>query len=63
MVKLWDTATFKPATTLTGRQGGVDLVLFSADNKTLVGANAAGLVTLWDVGSGKARTASATSAG
>jgi WD40 repeat protein len=58
VVKLWDAATFKESVPLTGRPArqGVDLVLFTPDGKTLVGASAAaGLVTLWDVASGKAR--------
>jgi WD40 repeat protein len=55
VVKLWDSTKFQLINTPSGRQGGVDLVGFSPDGKTLIGADAAGLVTLWDVPSGKAR--------
>ncbi len=55
VVKLWDSSTFQLINTPSGREGGVDLVGFSPDGKTLIGADAAGLVTLWDVPSGKAR--------
>ena len=55
VVKLWDTKTFQLMSTPTGRQGELDLVGFSPDGKTLIGANATGLVTLWDIPSGKPR--------
>jgi WD40 repeat protein len=55
VVKLWDVASFTPGPPLPGRQEGVDLVAFSADGRTLVGANAAGTVTLWDLEAGAPR--------
>jgi uncharacterized protein (TIGR03067 family) len=56
VVKLYSSPDYTEKTKIEGpHTNGVDLVFFLKDGKTLVSANAGGLVKLWDVESGKAR--------
>jgi WD40 repeat protein len=51
MVKLWDTATWKPRYQLKGHQGTITSLAFSPDGKLLASADDTS-VGLWDVASG-----------
>ena len=48
-VQLWDVATQRQITTLTGPAGAVNSVVFSRDGKTLAAGSADHAVRLWDV--------------
>jgi len=48
-VRLWDMATHRQITTLTGPTGAVNSVAFSPEGKTLATGNADHTVRLWDV--------------
>ncbi len=49
-------ASLAPRPDLAKQGGGVDVIQFSNDGKTLAAANALGLVTLWDVETGKIKS-------
>ena len=48
-VRLWDMATHRQITTLTGPTGAVNSIAFSPEGKTLATGNADHTVRLWDV--------------
>lgn len=52
-VQLWDVAAGKPTTKLTDKMDWSTAVAFSADGKQLLSGDYAGVIRLWDVGSGK----------
>jgi RNA polymerase sigma factor (sigma-70 family) len=53
-VRLWDLASRKEARQVQGKDQGVTSTVFSADGKTLAGADGRS-VTLWDVATGQCR--------
>jgi len=55
LVQLWDTAKDKPAT-LSGHQGPIGPVVFSADGLTLATSSRDSVVKLWDVASGQVQS-------
>ncbi|MFI7018976.1 trypsin-like peptidase domain-containing protein, partial [Streptomyces sp. NPDC050164] len=63
-VRLWDTATGRTRTTLTGHKDdatsvlsrGVESVAFSPDGRTLATAGGDGTVRLWDTATGRTRS-------
>ncbi len=52
-IKLWDMASGKEVSTLTGHSEGVTRVAYSPDGKTLASASVDTTIKLWDIASGK----------
>jgi RNA polymerase sigma factor (sigma-70 family) len=52
-VVVWDVATAKPLHDHAGHRAAPEIVAFSADSKTVLTADATGILGLWDLSSGK----------
>ena len=55
IVRTWDAASLEAKVDMAGRASVTDIVQFSPDGRTLLGANGSGLVTLWDAETGQIR--------